>query len=215
MAAIGLAMHFTVALTATLIFYALSRRLAVLRTAPLWIVGPLYGVIVFCAMNYGTLPALSWLRSLYLHTPPRWPGSMSWPQLDPHGVRRPADRVGREDARDNRANIPLEKQRNGSWTQKIDFRAPPARRALPPTSRLTPAVAVGAAPRDAIAAIGGALLRFLPRRATAGRAPGSGTSNLDCRFAIGSVKPAEHAPPASEQGAECVCDVRASAGGGA
>jgi hypothetical protein len=85
MAAIGLAMHFTVALTATLIFYALSRR-GFLRTAPLWIAGPLYGVLVFCAMNYGTLPALSWLRSLYLHTPPRWPGSMSWPQLLIHMV---------------------------------------------------------------------------------------------------------------------------------
>ena len=41
MAAIGLAMHFTVALTATVIFYALSRRMTALRTAPLWIVGPL------------------------------------------------------------------------------------------------------------------------------------------------------------------------------
>src|SRR4051812_6606569 len=51
MAIVGLAMHFSVALTATLVFYALSRRLGVLRTAPLWIVGPLYGVIVFCAMN--------------------------------------------------------------------------------------------------------------------------------------------------------------------
>jgi len=86
MAAIGLAMHFAVALTATLVFYALSRRLAVLRTAPLWMVGPLYGVLVFCAMNYGTLPALSWVRSLYLHTPPRWPGAMSWPQLGIHLV---------------------------------------------------------------------------------------------------------------------------------
>ena len=84
MAAIGLAMHFTVALTATLVFYALSRRIPFLRHAPLWIVGPLYGVVVFGAMNYGTLPALSWLRSLYLHTPPRWPGSMSWPQLIIH-----------------------------------------------------------------------------------------------------------------------------------
>ena len=86
MAAVGLAMHFAVALTATLVFYALSSRLIILRTAPLWIVGPLYGVIVFCAMNYGTLPALSWLRSLYLHTPPRWPGSMGWPQLGIHMV---------------------------------------------------------------------------------------------------------------------------------
>jgi hypothetical protein len=84
MAGIGLAMHFTVALTATLVFYALSRRIAALRSAPLLIVGPLYGVVVFSAMNYGTLPALSWLRGLYLHTPPRWPGSMSWPQLAIH-----------------------------------------------------------------------------------------------------------------------------------
>ena len=84
MAAVGLAMHFMVALTATLIFYALSRQITVLRTAPLWIVGPLYGLVVFCAMNYGTLPALSWLRSLYLHTPPRWPGSMDWRQLAIH-----------------------------------------------------------------------------------------------------------------------------------
>ena len=35
MAAVGLAMHFAVALTATLVFYALSRRVVVLRTAPL------------------------------------------------------------------------------------------------------------------------------------------------------------------------------------
>jgi|SRR5579871_4160834 len=86
MAAVGLAMHFTVALTATLVFYALSRRLARLRTAPLWLVGPMYGAVVFCAMNYGTLPALSWLRSLYLHTPPHWPGPMTWPQLGIHLV---------------------------------------------------------------------------------------------------------------------------------
>src|SRR5688572_33357432 len=84
MAAIGLVMHFTVALTATLIFFALSRRVPILRTAPLVIVGPLYGVIVFCAMNYGTLPALSWVRSHYLHTSPRWPGAMNWQQLAIH-----------------------------------------------------------------------------------------------------------------------------------
>jgi hypothetical protein len=86
MAAIGLTMHFTVALTATLVFFALSRRVGFLRAAPLWIVGSLYGLIVFCAMNYGTLPALSWVRGLYLHTPPRWPGPMSWPQLAIHVV---------------------------------------------------------------------------------------------------------------------------------
>ena len=86
MAAIGLVMHFTVALTATLVFYALSRRITLLRSLPLWIIGPLYGIVVFCAMNYGTLPALSWVRSLYLHTAPRFPGPMRWPQLGIHMV---------------------------------------------------------------------------------------------------------------------------------
>jgi hypothetical protein len=86
MAAVGLAMHFTVALTATLVFYALSRRIAWLRTGPLWIVGPLYGIVVFTAMNFGTLPAMSVARNLYLHTPPRFPGSMRWPQLLIHMV---------------------------------------------------------------------------------------------------------------------------------
>lgn len=78
MAAIGLVMHFTVALTATLVFFALSRRVTWLRSAPLLIVGPLYGIVVFCAMNYGTLPLLSWIRGFYLGTPPRWPGPMLW-----------------------------------------------------------------------------------------------------------------------------------------
>jgi hypothetical protein len=57
-----------------------------LRVAPIWFVGPLWGVVVFAAMNYGTLPLLSWLRSFYLGTPPRWPGSMGWPQLVIHMV---------------------------------------------------------------------------------------------------------------------------------
>ena len=84
MAALGLLMHFTVALTATLVFYAFSRRVPLLRSAPLLVVGPLYGAVVFCAMNYGTLPLLSWLRSFYLGTPPRWPGSMGLPQFVIH-----------------------------------------------------------------------------------------------------------------------------------
>lgn len=105
MAAMGLGMHFLVALTATLVFYALSRRIVVLQTAPLWIVGPLYGAVVFGAMNYGTLPAMSWLRSLYLGTSPRWPGPMGWIQFLIHlvcvgtpiawGVRRGGRAAGR------------------------------------------------------------------------------------------------------------------------
>jgi hypothetical protein len=86
-AAIGLMMHFAVALTATLVFAAFASRIAVLRTAPLWIIGPLYGAVVFCAMNYGTLPALSWVRTFYIHNAvPRWPGPMRWPQLLIHLV---------------------------------------------------------------------------------------------------------------------------------
>ena len=81
MVAVGLAMHFTVALTATLVFYALSRRIAFLRTAPVLIIGPLYGALVYATMNYATLPLLSWVRSFYLGTAPRWPGSMRWTQL--------------------------------------------------------------------------------------------------------------------------------------
>jgi hypothetical protein len=87
MAAIGLVMHFTVALTATLVFAVLASRIAVLRTAPLWVIGPLYGAIVFCAMNYGTLPALSWLRTLYVpNAVAHWPGPMKWPQFWIHLV---------------------------------------------------------------------------------------------------------------------------------
>jgi len=86
MATIGLAMHFGVALAWTLVFLGLSRRLNMLRTAPLWIVGPVYGIVVFYAMNDAVLPALSWVRSLYLHTPPYWPGPMAWPQLLIHMV---------------------------------------------------------------------------------------------------------------------------------
>lgn len=86
MASLGLVMHFAVALTATLVFHALSRRFRRLRTAPLVAVGPLYGALVFAAMNYGTLPLMSWLRSFYLDTPPRWPGGMGWPVLVIHLV---------------------------------------------------------------------------------------------------------------------------------
>ena len=84
MAGIGLVMHFTVALTATLVFYASSRRVTLLRTAPVLLIGPLYGIVVFAAMNYGTLPLLSWLRSFYLGTPPRWPAGMGWPMVVIH-----------------------------------------------------------------------------------------------------------------------------------
>lgn len=78
MAVIGLLMHFGVALGWTLVFLWLSGRSMFVRTSPLWVAGPLYGASVFCVMNYAMLPATSWVRSLYLDTPARWPGSMGW-----------------------------------------------------------------------------------------------------------------------------------------
>ncbi len=69
-AALGLMMHFTMALTVATIFYALSRRFPLPRK--LWAVvavGLFYGAAVFVVNNFATAPFLSWIRSLYLHTP--------------------------------------------------------------------------------------------------------------------------------------------------
>src|SRR5258705_13496915 len=69
-AALGLAMHFTMALTITTIFYALSRRLPLPQK--LWgvvAVGLLYGAAVFWAKNLATAPYLSWVIHLFPETP--------------------------------------------------------------------------------------------------------------------------------------------------
>lgn len=84
MAAIGLVMHFGVALGWTLVCLWIARRSQFFRTSPLWVAGPVYGAFVFCAMNFAVLPAASWVRSLYLDTPARWPGSLGWPLLAVH-----------------------------------------------------------------------------------------------------------------------------------
>jgi hypothetical protein len=84
-AALGLAMHFTMALTIATIFYALSRRLPLPKK--LWgvvAVGLLYGAAVFAVNNFGTAPFLSWVRSLYLHTPIVFKPPMGWWQLVIH-----------------------------------------------------------------------------------------------------------------------------------
>jgi hypothetical protein len=84
-AALGLAMHFTMALTITTIFYALSRRLPLPKK--LWgvvAVGLLYGAAVFAVNNFATAPLLSWVRSLYLHTPILFKPPMGWWQLIIH-----------------------------------------------------------------------------------------------------------------------------------
>ncbi|MBI2517523.1 MAG: hypothetical protein HYV95_11515 [Opitutae bacterium] len=82
-AALGLLMHFCVAFSWTVVFHLLSRRLPALPSQVL-LVGPLYGLVVFCGMNYLTLPFLSWFRSLYLHTPIVWVGPMGWIQAVIH-----------------------------------------------------------------------------------------------------------------------------------
>jgi len=84
-AALGLAMHFTMALTVTTIFYALSRRLPLPQK--LWgvvAVGLLYGAAVFAVNNFASAPFLSWVRSLYLHTPILFRPPMGWWQLIIH-----------------------------------------------------------------------------------------------------------------------------------
>lgn len=73
-AALGLAMHFTVAYSATTIFYLASRRFPLLVR---WAVpsGLVYGAVVFLVMFRGVIPLLIGLKSLYLttfnHTPPK------------------------------------------------------------------------------------------------------------------------------------------------
>ena len=85
-AALGLLMHFTMALVVATIFYALSRRVFSLpkKLLGVVIVGLLYGAAVFAVNNFGTAPLLSWVRSLYLHTPVLFKPPMGWSQLVIH-----------------------------------------------------------------------------------------------------------------------------------
>ena len=84
-ATLGLAMHFTMALTVTAIFYALSRRFSLpKKLSGVVAVGLLYGAAVFAVNNFATAPFLSWVRSLYLHTPILLKPPMGWPQLVIH-----------------------------------------------------------------------------------------------------------------------------------
>jgi hypothetical protein len=85
MAALGLAMHFTMALTVAAIFYALSRRFSLpKKLSGVVVVGMLYGAAVFAVNNFATAPFLSWVRSLYLHTPILFKPPMGWSQLVIH-----------------------------------------------------------------------------------------------------------------------------------
>jgi hypothetical protein len=84
-AALGLLMHFTMALTVTTIFYALSRRFSLPKNLlGVVAVGLLYGAGVFAVNNFATAPFMSWVRSLYLHTPILFKPPMGWSQLVIH-----------------------------------------------------------------------------------------------------------------------------------
>ncbi|PYK17957.1 MAG: hypothetical protein DME55_08250 [Verrucomicrobia bacterium] len=84
-AALGLMMHFTMAVTVATIFYALSRRLPLpKKLAGVVAVGMLYGAAVFAVNNFGTAGIMSWVRSLYLHTPVLFKPPMGWSQLVIH-----------------------------------------------------------------------------------------------------------------------------------
>lgn len=85
-ASLGVLMHFGVAFAGTAICCVLYRRVASLRGLPQWALGAVFGLGIFCAMNFAILPLLSVVRSLYLDTPVRWPGSMGWAQAAIHLV---------------------------------------------------------------------------------------------------------------------------------
>jgi hypothetical protein len=84
-ATLGLVMHFTMALAVAAIFYALSRRFSLPnKLLGVVAVGMLYGAAVFAVNNFATAPFLSWVRSLYLHTPTLFKPTMGWSQLVIH-----------------------------------------------------------------------------------------------------------------------------------
>ena len=77
-AAIGLLMHFGVALAATSIFYWLSRRIPAMVNW--WVVaGIVWGVIWLLVMYRGVIPLMRELRPLYLANAPKRPLPAIWP----------------------------------------------------------------------------------------------------------------------------------------
>jgi hypothetical protein len=77
-AILGFAMHFLVALSATLVFYLASRRWpAMLEHAILS--GILFGVFWLLVMYRGVIPMLSALRPLYIANAPKRPLPDIWP----------------------------------------------------------------------------------------------------------------------------------------
>lgn len=68
-AALGLAIHFCIAITVAAAFYALSRKLRVLIEQP-WIAGPLFGAAVWLAMQLVVLPLTAVPPKSF--PPPQW-----------------------------------------------------------------------------------------------------------------------------------------------
>jgi hypothetical protein len=84
-AALGLTMHFTMALTVATVFYLLIRRFPLpQKLVGVVAVGLFYGAAVFAVNNFATAPFLSWVRSLYLQTPILFKPPMGWSQLVIH-----------------------------------------------------------------------------------------------------------------------------------
>ena len=77
-AALGLAMHFGVAFTATTVFYLLSRRIPAMVD---WAVpsGILFGVFWLLVMYRGVIPLCAALRTLYLPNVVKRPLPALWP----------------------------------------------------------------------------------------------------------------------------------------
>ncbi len=84
-AALGLTIHFTMALTVVTVFYLLSRKFPLPeKLLGVVAVGLLYGAAVFAVNNFVTAYFMSWVRSLYLHTPAVFKPPMGWSQLVIH-----------------------------------------------------------------------------------------------------------------------------------
>jgi hypothetical protein len=71
-AAMGLVMHFCVALAATAIFYRVSRRIPVMAEQPV-LGGIVWGIVWLFVMYRGVIPLLRELRPLYLANAPKRP----------------------------------------------------------------------------------------------------------------------------------------------
>jgi hypothetical protein len=66
-AALGLLLHFIIALIWASVYYAASRRLRVLARVP-YACGVVYGLLIFAAMNYAVIP----LSAAPFGAPPPW-----------------------------------------------------------------------------------------------------------------------------------------------